>query len=809
VPVQGAPTREVSEYRLSLDINIEQLRFHGSLELQLKGEGDALWLQALGLRCVAVRAGDAVVACTPDAEHEGWRLEPIPAAAQRVHVDYEGDINLDSLTGLYRSRFGGGFLYTTDLSPTNARRLLPCVDRPNAKAVFVLTVRTDPSLEVVSNMEAEDFRMVDGRRETRFAPTPPMSTYLLYLGLGGFEELRSQADGGRTRLLAPPGRAAEGRFAVDLAERLLTHYESYYGLPYPLPKLHLVSVPEFNWGAMENWGAITFRETLLLVDPAATTERRRRVAAGVAHELAHQWFGNLVTMSDWNDLWLNESFATFVGHKTDDALHTGADIWSDFLVLQTTPALLGDSLGSTHPVRVRAHGVNEVAQIFDEISYGKGASVLRMLEGYLGDSTFRRGVKAYLEKFRYGNARAEDLWEALGEAAGAPVSQWMSEWIDRPGHPLLTVEVRDGKLRVEQRRFALTGDHRDESWPVPLVMRRDGVVSRHLLVDRLTELPDAPQHQLNINVEALAFCRVLYRGEAARLHRAAFPGESDRERWARYRDALAFLLSGDLVPQEYLDLLGAAGTETAFVVLRELVQQVAVLKGVLYDRPPFEAAAVQFLRAQTDRFGQRAKEGEPPNFGSLRSGLHALRVRLDPPFARALAADYARLSECDADLRPSIRRAFALANGASAMEALTAEAGATGRDAVRLEIESALVSIPDPNVVTRTLDRALEGDINRAHLGLLLDSALANTHIRSDLWEWYVTRWDRLVLLHAGSSLMGTILEHGVPLLGIGRGAEVRAFLEPRVPADASRGLAKGLEWLTLFERLRGRGLQG
>ncbi|HLY76623.1 MAG TPA: M1 family metallopeptidase, partial [Thermoplasmata archaeon] len=405
----------VQAYHLDLTVDYEALTFRGHLRIEVIPEGGDLYLNSVGLRISSARAGSTELPFRLDETHQQLVLSGVPPATSSVELEYDGTVLTDKLVGLYRSQFGEGYLLTTQFAASEARRMLPCVDRPDRKAVFHVSVTAPKDLQVIFNTPARSSTETEDTRTTHFDPTPRMATYLLYLGIGRFDVVRSHAGTVRLATYTPPGRGSSGTYALGIAEKLLPAYERYYGIPYPLPKLDLVAVPEFWAGAMENWGAIAFSEMALLADSGTSTLRRRSIAETTAHEMAHMWFGNLVTMKWWSDIWLNESFATFMSYRILDTTFPEFDSWSDFLPRWSAGAFRADSLPSTHPIFQEVDNPDQIAQIFDEITYGKGASVLRMIERYLGEEAFRKGVNTYLERFQYSNASHDDLWTALEE----------------------------------------------------------------------------------------------------------------------------------------------------------------------------------------------------------------------------------------------------------------------------------------------------------------------------------------------------------------------------------------------------------
>ena len=374
----------------------------------------------------------------------------------------------DGLRGLYPA---GDGIVATQFEAADARRVFPCFDEPGFKAPWRLAVEAPTGVAVLSNSAPASEEDLDGRRRIRFAETPPLPTYLVALVLGRVDaHLPVSVRGVPVRTFAQPAKLALTGFGQDVAVEVLPRLEDYFGVPYAFGKLDQVGLPEFEAGAMENAGLITYREVALLLDPAtASLAQKKRVAEVVTHELAHQWFGNWVTMTWWDDLWLNEAFATWMAFKIVDQWNPAWRVWLEFDQGKAA-ALHLDALRSTHPVRAEIRNVAEATEAFDLITYEKGGAVLRMIEGYLGEEPFREGIRTYMRRHAKGNAVADDLWRALGEASREPVVELANAWIGAPGHPVIEVARTGRTLRLSQRRFFSEPGRR---------RRRDGLAGAH------------------------------------------------------------------------------------------------------------------------------------------------------------------------------------------------------------------------------------------------------------------------------------------------------------------------------------------
>ncbi|MCL4341493.1 MAG: M1 family metallopeptidase, partial [Candidatus Thermoplasmatota archaeon] len=374
----------VDSYRIGLKIDAQRHFYTGKVIIEINSDESVIRLDSVDLSVKSATIDGNQTAFEVDDRENRISLKTSPGK-HVMSLDFTGNIPR-LLTGLYTARYNGGEIFTTQLESTGARRVFPCIDEPSVKAKFFLELEIDSDLEAISNMPvASSMDLGGNRKKVSFMETPRMSTYLLYIGIGKFDSVERKTGNISVVLSAPRGTLTKSEFPLDVASRVIELFQEYFDFPYILPKVHLISVPEFAAGAMENWGAITFREIYLSIDESTSSGNYKSIAEVIAHELAHQWFGNLVTMKWWNDLWLNESFATFMSYKIVGKIYEDWDPTGDQILLRTEGALRNDSLNTTHPIDADVKNPDDIAQIFDEISYGKGASILRMIETYVGE----------------------------------------------------------------------------------------------------------------------------------------------------------------------------------------------------------------------------------------------------------------------------------------------------------------------------------------------------------------------------------------------------------------------------------------
>jgi tricorn protease interacting factor F2/3 len=803
--------RQVREYRVVLEVDFPTGEFRGIVHAELEAAAPSTVVNSVELKIHSVEWNGQPAAFSLIPATEELLVEGTAPGWGTLTIRFGGRAADKGLQGLYRSRFGDGTILTTQCAATATRRLFPCVDRPDRRAVVSLELTTDPDVDVIFNTPSTGHELTGDRRRWRFEATPSMPTYLVYLGIGPFAWERGSVGRVQLGVALPKSRLGAGRFALEEASRILPAYDRYFGIPYPLPKLDLIAVPELSYGAMENWGAITFRDMRLLVDTNSPSSQRDDTLTTIAHEIAHQWFGNLVTMAWWDDIWLNESFATLMEPRILTRLYPESRRFDEFVLTWTATGLFGDSLSSTHPVAAPIADPAEIAQIFDEISYGKGSSVLRMIEGYLGEEVFRAGVRRYLERFRYGNARGEDLWAALSETSGRPVGRVLRSWIERAGVPVVTVTESDDGLTLRQRPFRLDTPVDGPPWPIPLFAEFDGQPATLLFDAAELVVPMAGRRDYLLNREALGFYRVLYTAPAYDRLAERYPLLPPMSRFSLLVDLYAFLLSGDVDLDRYLGFVAQSTPSKERLVVEEVARE---LVGRASPREPvglefligtnrrFHEVTGEFLHEQFHRLVEHREAGEPSSNGFLRSIVTRGLVWNDLDFARSFAPRYTEWETLDPDLRGPAAIAFARTGGAPEHAELCERLRATESEGTASLLEVALTAFRDPALVEATLGLLRTPTINRGHIPGLLWRAAMNPAGRGPTFDWLARNLDGIAADFPGTGYVGDILERTIPFVGLGREEKVARFLAEHSWPESARGVAKGRAVLRVTSRL-------
>ena len=782
---------QVADYNLLLDIDFEGLKFKGRLLIKLNSEQEVV-LNSVGLGISNVSSGKRSFPFRQKGEDLIVETGPFEGTLQ---VDYTGSIP-DSLAGIYRAPYDHTHIITTHFEAAQARRMFPCVDRPDVKAEFKLAVRISRDLDAISNMPVQSVDNDGEKKLVTFEKTPRMSTYLLYLGVGKFETQTVKLGTTDIILATIPGKAKLGKFAQDEARSAIQFFNSYYSLPYSLPKVHLIGVPEFAMGAMENWGAITFREVMLLVDARTSTKTKMRVSMGVAHELAHQWFGDLVTMKWWDDIWLNESFATFMAYKALNSIHPDWKIWDNFFngepkVESLAGALTRDCLMNTHPIQVPVSSPDEIEQIFDAISYGKGAHVLQMLEAYIGEEAFRQGISRYLSAHAYSNATGDDLWSALEDTSGKPVKQIMSRWVKQPGYPVLTTSYHDGKLSLTQERFLISEGSENAIWPLPLVLEVNGETRSTLMEGAEKIIDTKPLKSLRINPDRTGFYLVHYLGLDDLVWASKL---SPFDKWGIVFDSYLFFISGKLTFNEYLKVLERFSRERETLPAGEVSDQL----GFLYALVPSEIMELSkaFHRVQLELL-----EGKNDKISLVARGKVACRLALvDEGYASKLGKDFTDYDNALPDMKQAV--ALAYARSTNDFDGLVKAYRKSDSDEDKVRFLGAMTSFTDQGLLQKTLEFALSGEVKRQDVIGVILAATEKPNTARITWNWLQSNIEKIREMYANTGALSGVFLTIIPILGVGRIQEVESFFETHNMPEAEVGIKAGLEKLRAYDRL-------
>jgi puromycin-sensitive aminopeptidase len=839
-PYRLPRTAVPSRYDIRLEPDFTTLTFRGqeTVALEVTEPISEIVLNAIELAIDSASLendrGETIRAtATMEESTERCRLalgSPAARGRWRLRLTFRGTLN-DKLRGFYRSVYKdpsgvSRTMAATQFEATDARRAFPCWDEPSFKGVFAVTLAIDPTLTAVSNTAIVSETSDNGRKVVRFADSIVMSTYLVAFVVGELEATDA-VPVGRTplKVWCVPGKKRLARFGQDIGAASLAFFEDYYGLPYPGDKLDLLAIPDFAAGAMENLGAITFRETALLVDETAASHAElERVADVVAHENAHMWFGDLVTMTWWNGIWLNEAFATFMEMLAVDAWKPEWQRWTTFGVSRAA-ALSLDGLHSTRPIEFPVTSPRDADAMFDVLTYEKGASVLRMLEQYLGAVVFREGVRGYLMAHRFANADTGDLWAALGRASQQPIPAVMDGWIFRPGYPVVTVS-RDpaGHLVLSQQRFNYLREplppgtaESEQPWQVPIQLRlyAGGRQSeeRVLLAGREARLRvGAGAERVVANAGGHGFYRVRYAPDLLDALLQRVEALAPIERFNLVNDAWALAVAGLMPLAAYLDLTARFRDERDRNVWSVLLGSFNTLNRILEpaDRRRFEAFVRDRAAAAFEALGWTPRTGEDELTRQLRGDLvRALGVLGNDAGVQARAVEVYRAHLADSgtvdpNVLPAVIAVLAHTGDAGRYEDFLRRFRSASTPQEEQRYLYALAGFREPELIRQTLERAVNGEIRTQDAPFVVRSMLVSVDGRELAWDFVKQHWDtmdRLYPKHGMRRLAEGVTGLATPALE----ADVTRFFAEKKPQFGGKVLAQYLEQLHVAVVLRQR----
>ncbi len=818
------------EYRIDLAPDAENLTFTARAEIDVVVQRPT---SSITLNSVDLTIDEASLAGIPGSATIAYdqRLQRVTLSFDHVldpgpyslSLRYRGRI-YDSPSGFfhldYKTQDGRGRALYTKFENSDARRFVPCWDEPAKKAVFVLTATVPAGQMAVSNMPVTSTDpLPDGLQRVHFAPTPSMSSYLLFFAVGDFERIHREVAGVDVGVVVRRGESARAATALDTAASALPFYNDYFGTPYPLPKLDLVAGPGASqrYSAMENWGAIFFFERSLLVDPRITSERSRQYAyAALVHEIAHQWFGNLVTMDWWDDLWLNEGFASWMQNKVTEHFHPEWHVWLRALDGKNY-AMTVDAREGTHPVIAPISDVLAADGAFDTITYTKGASVIRMLESYVGEEAFRAGVRRYIERHKYGNAVTDDLWRAMDEGSSRPIESIAHDFTLQAGVPMISEDsVRcvngNGDLRLTQGHFAADADSTTaRRWQVPVtVATAGGAAQTHVISGaKSVSIPAAGCAVAVINAGQAGYFRTRYAPPGLAALQRGYASLSADDQLGILLDTFSLAFGGAVPMGSLFGLAGAVPVDTDPVVIEALADQLRYLNGYyegLPGRTAFRRYARGLLAPVLQRAGWNPAVGESENVTRLRASVIVSLGSFDAPEVIAetrarFAAYLADPTTLPASLRDSVLSVVALHADRPTWEQLHAAARSATSEVERQEMYEYLGAARDTALANQALTLALSGEPPQAVVPEMIRE-VARRHPEL-AFDFAVAHWDRIApLIESGSRqrFVPRLLGNAQDLAVI---PQLERFAEANIPAEAKQDVRKAVASIRYAARVR------
>jgi aminopeptidase N len=829
---------EPENYKLSFTPDLSSATFTGQEQIQvnlLKSSAEIV------LNAAEITFQDANIASggktqtakvALDAPREMATLsveQPLPPGPATITIRFSGILN-DELHGFYLGKDDHGRKYTaTQFESTDARRAFPSFDEPAYKATFDVTVTAPKEMTVISNTKAiSDSPGPDGKHTVSFATTPKMSSYLVAMVVGQFDYVEGSVDGIPIRVFSTAGKKQLGEYALQSAEGILHYYNQYFAIKYPYGKLDLIGLPDFSAGAMENTACITFRESLLLLDDQhASVNQHRSVAEVIAHEMAHQWFGDLVTMQWWDDVWLNEGFATWMSNKPIEKMKPEWNVSLDE-TLETVEALNVDSLANTRPIHQSAETPAEIGELFDGIAYGKAAAVLRMLESYLGPEVFRAGVNEYLKEHAYANATAEDFWNTMARSSHQPVDAIMSSFVKQPGAPIVSVKAQCANqvttVTLSQERYFYDrskfyeGD--DQLWSVPVCLRESGadqgttgkceVLTKK---EQQVSLPGCGAWVL-ANAGADGDYRSSYQPKTVQaISHDAESGLTPAERIMLLSDIWASMRVGRTDIGDYLTLAQAMQPDRNRAVVQYLLTQINYAGVYLVndsDRPAFQLWVRHLLGPVVRDLGFAPKPGESDDQKNLRAAvLHTLGIAGADPEVLAEAHKQTSLALQDAaavspELAPVFFSIAALNGDAALYDSFMAKAKSSEIPGTYYVYLTTLSQFSDPKLLQRTLDYAISGQVRSQDVKSVIGQVMQNPAGRSVAWDFVRAHWTELSKA-GGPYNSGALIGSAASLCDAEQENQVREFFSTHSAENSSRILKQTLERIDYCVDLKAR----
>lgn len=807
-------------YDLFLDLSRETKTFSGKVTITGQAKSDRISLHQKDLEIASVEVAGQTRPFTVDNENEALHIELAESGQVELVIAFSGKIT-DNMTGIYPSYYTVDGVkkevLSTQFESHFAREAFPCVDEPEAKATFDLALRFDQAEGelALSNMPETD---VENRKKTgiwKFETTPRMSSYLLAFVAGDLQGVTAKTKNGTLvgvySTKAHPLSNLD--FSLDIAVRSIEFYEDYYGVKYPIPQSLHIALPDFSAGAMENWGLVTYREVYLVVDENSTFASRQQVALVVAHELAHQWFGNLVTMKWWDDLWLNESFANMMEYVCVDAIEPSWNIFEDFQTGGVPAALKRDATDGVQSVHVEVKHPDEINTLFDgAIVYAKGSRLMHMLRRWLGDADFAKGLHAYFEKHQYGNTIGRDLWNALGQASGRDVAAFMDSWLEQPGYPVLTVKVENDVLKISQKQFFI-GEHEDKNrlWVVPLNSNWKGLPdtleTESIEIPGYAALLAENEGALRLNTENTAHYITDYQGDLLEAVLTELETLDNTSKLQIVQERRLLAEAGHISYADLLPVLDKLAKEESYLVVSAVSQVISALERFIDEgtetEKSFNRLVAKLARHNYARLGFEAKDGESDEDELVRQLAVSMMIRSNDAEASQVASQIFVAHKDNLAGLPAAVRAQVLINEMKHHETKDLVATYLGlythaTDAVfKRQLSAALAYSTDADNI-QTLIRSWKDKfvVKPQDLSAWYYQFLAHQKTQGTSWSWARENWDWIKAALGGDmSFDSFVILPAHVFKTEQRLAEYKEFFEPQLSDLAlSRNIGMGIK---------------
>lgn len=808
-------------YNIFLDINRTEKSFSGNVAITGEALDNVISFHQKDLTIATVLLDNQNLDFKVDNQQDSLSIDLPETGTITLVIEFSGKIT-DNMTGIYPSYYTVDGMkkevISTQFESHFAREAFPCVDEPEAKATFDLSIKFDQAADeiVLSNMPEVD---VERRKETglwTFDTTPRMSSYLLAFALGDLQgKTASSKNGTEVGVFSTKAHNPKTLdFALDIAVRVIDFYEDYFGVRYPIPLSYHVALPDFSAGAMENWGLVTYREVYLLVDENSTVKSRQNVALVVAHELAHQWFGNLVTMKWWDDLWLNESFANMMEYVSIDAIEPSWNIFEDFQTTGVPLALQRDATDGVQSVHVAVNHPDEINTLFDPaIVYAKGSRLMHMLRRWLGDDDFRAGLKIYFEKHQYSNTIGHDLWDALSEASGKDVAAFMDAWLEQPGYPVVTAEVVDDTLVLSQKQFFIgEGQDQNRIWPIPLNTNWTGLpetlTEERLAIPNFSQLAAQNEGALRLNTANTAHYITNYKGQLLKavLNQLTELDTTSKLQVVQERRLLAE--SGEISYAELIPLLTKLTDETSYLVSEAIAQVVDGLDMFMDEgseaQAEFKALVNRLMQKNYDRLGFEPQVGESDEDEMVRQKAISLMLYADNADAVAKAEEIFDAHKENIESIPASIRLSVLANQVKHAEteelvSLYLDCYVKTNDGnFRRQLAAALSNTKEKATVERILGELKNKDVVKPQdLAMSWYRPFLNKDFsQGAFWNWACENWDWITSALGGDMSFDKFVIYPANTFKTPeRLEEYKAFFEPQLDDMAiSRNITMGIK---------------